>query len=149
MSSITIASLPRITRESLSNLILSSRSPSTPLASSKLAIIDVRDSDYIGGHIRGCTNIPSSTLDYRTAEMVRTLKDKDVVVFHCALSQQRGPSAALRYVRERKRLLGIDLEDKDAGKTGEGAEKEGAGGSRQKVYVLEGGFTKWQEKWVD
>jgi hypothetical protein len=29
-----------------------------------------------------------------------------MVVFHCALSQQRGPSAALRYIRERDRLLG-------------------------------------------
>ena len=50
-------------------------------------------------------------------------------MFHCALSQQRGPSAALRYLRERRRLLGAE---------------EGKG---QTVYVLEGGFTMWQAKY--
>ena len=73
--------------------------------------------------------MPSSELDYKTPELIRNLKDKDKVVFHCALSQQRGPSAALRYLRERKRLLGAE-------------ESQG-----QKVYVLEGGFTMWQAKY--
>ena len=48
-------------------------------------------------------------------------------MFHCALSQQRGPKAALRYLREKERM---------------GGEAEG---KKQKVYVLEGGFVKWQE----
>lgn len=61
-------------------------------------------------------------------ELVRTLKDHEKVVFHCALSQQRGPSAALRYVRERERILGVEAS------------------KIQEVYVLEGGFVKWQEK---
>lgn len=70
--------------------------------------------------------------------MVRTLKDKDVVVFHCALSQQRGPGSALRYLRERERLSGRgEVEARQDG--GELEEK-------QKVVVLEGGFVKWQEK---
>ena len=72
--------------------------------------------------------MPSSDLDIKTPELIRTLKDKDKVVFHCALSQQRGPSAALRYVRERQRLLGA---------------QEGKG---QEIYVLDGGFTMWQAK---
>ena len=66
--------------------------------------------------------------DVQTPELIRTLKDKKQVVFHCALSQQRGPSAALRYMRERDRLLGPDNKD-------------------QEVLVLDGGFTKWQEKY--
>ena len=53
----------------------------------------------------------------------------DTVVFHCALSQQRGPSAALRYLRERERILG---------------EEEC---KKQEVYVLEGGFVQWQDKY--
>lgn len=61
-------------------------------------------------------------------ELVRTLKDQEKVVFHCALSQQRGPSAALRYVRERERILGVE------------------DSKTQEVYVLGGGFVKWQEK---
>lgn len=40
--------------------------------------------------------------------LVRQLRDKDTVIFHCALSQQRGPNAALRYLRERDRILATD-----------------------------------------
>jgi rhodanese-related sulfurtransferase len=123
MSLHTISTLQFITRETLASLI---RSKST-----NLAVIDVRDSDYIGGHIAGGTNVPVNTHDYRMPELIRTLKDKDTVVFHCALSQQRGPSSALRYLREKERL--------------EGAKPDGKEGEQQKVYVLEGGFVKWQE----
>ncbi|KAL5003300.1 Rhodanese-like domain-containing protein [Aspergillus recurvatus] len=123
MSSITIATLPRISRDALSALLLSTSTPS------KLAIIDVRDSDHVGGHIISSTWVPSSTLDVRMPELVRTLKDKEKVVFHCALSQQRGPSAALRYARERERMLGSEESHK------------------QEVLVLEGGFVQWQEKY--
>ncbi|KAE8149235.1 Rhodanese-like domain-containing protein [Aspergillus avenaceus] len=122
MSSITIASLPRMSRDALSALLLSTSSPS------KLAVIDVRDSDHIGGHIFSSTWVPSSSLDCRLPELIRTLQDKEKVVFHCALSQQRGPSAALRYARERERTLGAEESQK------------------QQVYVLEGGFVQWQEK---
>lgn len=60
-------------------------------------------------------------------ELLQSLKDKEKVVFHCALSQQRGPSAALRYLRERERVFGPDELKK------------------QEVYVLEGGFVLWQD----
>ncbi|RAL03446.1 phosphatase YCH1 [Aspergillus ibericus CBS 121593] len=123
MSSITIATLPRISRDALSALLLSTSTPS------KLAIIDVRDSDHVGGHIHTSTWVPSSSLDYRLPELIRTLQDKEKVVFHCALSQQRGPSAALRYARERERILGQEESKK------------------QEVFVLEGGFVQWQEKY--
>ncbi|KAL8963919.1 MAG: hypothetical protein Q9183_004847, partial [Haloplaca sp. 2 TL-2023] len=106
-----------------------------------------------------------------------TLKEKDTVVFHCSLSQQRGPGAALRYLRERERLLegaaGASEENEKLGvekkvaEEGLGEEKisdiagsrevqtvtESAGsgsievkrGKEQEVYVLDGGFVKWQE----
>ena len=144
MSSITIASIPRITREALSATLLDHEA-SQP---QNYAIVDVRDSDHIGGHIRGSMHVPSTTLDYRIPELVRQLKDMDSIIFHCSLSQQRGPSAALRYVRERKRLLGIDSHDDDAEVTGTSGEEKGMAGSRQKVYVLDGGFVQWQEKCV-
>ena len=75
--------------------------------------------------------MPSAELDVRTPELIRTLADKEKVVFHCALSQQRGPSAALRYVRERQRLVPE-------------AERQRR---RQDVYVLDGGFNMWQAKY--
>lgn len=131
MSQFNIANLPRISRESLASHI-KSKHPS-------MAVIDVRDSDYIGGHILGGQNIPSNTHDYKMPELVRTLKDKEVVVFHCALSQQRGPSAALRYLRERERVEGAQKGEAEEVE-GEGVEVKG-----QRVYVLDGGFVRWQE----
>jgi rhodanese-related sulfurtransferase len=148
MSSISIVDLPRISRETLASIIR--KNPS------EVTVIDVRDSDYIGGHIVNGINVPTHTHDYRMPELVRTLKDQETVVFHCALSQQRGPSSALRYLREKERL------EAGAEKTGgedekvvkEGGEKVEAGVTKdgegvvkngQKVYVLEGGFVKWQE----
>ncbi|KAF7717311.1 Rhodanese-like domain-containing protein [Penicillium ucsense] len=125
MSSISIATLPRMSRDALSAL-LRSKTPAD-----KLAIVDVRDSDHIGGHIKSSTWVPSSSLDMRLPELLRILKDMDKVVFHCALSQQRGPSAALRYARERERTLGEEESKK------------------QEIYILEGGFVQWQEKYGD
>lgn len=61
-------------------------------------------------------------------------------MFHCALSQQRGPSAALRYLRERERLLGAI--PKSTEQRSEDKEKEI---KEQKVYVLDRGFVGWQE----
>lgn len=138
MSTLTIADLGHISREDLSAQLSSGSMPAS------LAIIDVRDSDHIGGHIKGSTHVPSSQLDYRIPELVRTLKDKNVVVFHCALSQQRGPSAALRYMRERSRLL--DLGEKVMGESTGDVAREKEKDQRQKVVVLDGGFVQWQEK---
>jgi rhodanese-related sulfurtransferase len=100
---------------------------------SSIAVIDVRDSDHVGGHIRGSLHVPSHELDWRLPELVRTLKDKDTVVFHCALSQQRGPKAALRYLREKDRISKTTGEAEDA--------------KKQEVKVLKGGFVEWQEKY--
>jgi rhodanese-related sulfurtransferase len=121
--------------------------------------------DHIGGHIRHSIHAPSHTLDHKIPELVRKLKDKETVVFHCALSQQRGPSAALRYIRERERLLGVGAKleggsgvwevlkknrevggkegEADADAEWEDVEEEK---KEQKVYVLDRGFVGWQER---
>jgi Cdc25 family phosphatase len=144
MSTISLADLQFIDRETLAK-----KFQDTQALPSNTAVVDVRDSDHIGGHIRGSTWIPSSQLDYRTPELVRTLKDKEVVVFHCALSQQRGPSAALRYLREKERLDPTSiLESKgEVKEEGVGKSEEGEKKGTQRVYVLRGGFTEWQEKY--
>jgi len=129
MSTLTVSDLRYLRREQLASLL------SSPDTASKIAVVDVRDSDHVGGHIRSSLWVPINTLDYRMAELVRTLKTKEKVVFHCALSQQRGPSAALRYARERARMLGKEEEE------------EGGEGKKQEVCVLEGGFTMWQSKY--
>lgn len=85
-------------------------------------------------------------------------------MFHCALSQQRGPSAALRYIRERERLLGVGAKLERGSGVGEVMKKnkeaevgdmQGEADSEwedveekkeQKVYVLDRGFVGWQER---
>ena len=68
--------------------------------------------------------------------LLRKLADKETVVFHCALSQQRGPSAALRYLREREAQQ--QQQQRDSGDDALSVDK-------QKVYVLDRGFVGWQE----
>ncbi|KAI9722487.1 MAG: hypothetical protein M1828_004734 [Chrysothrix sp. TS-e1954] len=132
MSNLNIVTLPRITATALATLLRDKPK--------SVAVVDVRDSDYIGGHIAGSRHVPSSTLDYAVPELVRTLSDSKTVVFHCMLSQQRGPSAALRYARERERLLG----DENGRCLAEGEE-----GDAQRVCVLTGGFGAWKEKFAE
>ncbi|EAA33370.1 hypothetical protein GE21DRAFT_6454 [Neurospora crassa] len=163
----TIGSLQRLSATSLSKLILAEQASTAAAAAgtensrSTLAIIDVRDDDYIGGHIKGSQNVPSHKLDAMLPTLVRQLQDKETVVFHCALSQQRGPSAALRYIRERDRLMPKEVETKLAasveeavGADGEGEVKKKQGEEEgeekkkpvdQKVFVLDRGFVGWQE----
>ncbi|PHH62394.1 hypothetical protein CDD81_7190 [Ophiocordyceps australis] len=130
MSTASIATLQRMTAQTLSEKILSERETPNPT----LAVVDVRDDDYIGGHIRGSINMPSQQLDAMMPTLIRRLKDKKTVIFHCALSQQRGPSAALRYLRERDAAL-------------QGLGERQAAETPQSVYVLDRGFTGWQEKY--
>lgn len=70
--------------------------------------------------------------------LLRKLEDKETVVFHCALSQQRGPSAALRYLREKEAMATDADQDKPNGETPQ---------QKQTVYILDRGFVGWQEKY--
>ena len=104
-------------------------------------------SDHIGGHIKGSMNVPSRTIDAMIPTLLRKLETKQTVVFHCALSQQRGPSAALRYLREVERfkaersISSSEAEaEAEAAKTIEKPEERS-----QTVYVLDQGFVGWQE----
>lgn len=145
----TTATLQRISRERLSSILLN------PSSSSSIAIVDVRDDDYIGGHIHSSINIPSTSLDNKLPQVADDLAQKDIVVFHCSLSQQRGPGAALKYLRERDggNKDGKNAGVKDGAEENEKAEKgEGQQAGKvkkeQEVYVLDGGFVKWQEEYV-
>ncbi|KAK5939836.1 Cdc25 phosphatase Ibp1 [Knufia obscura] len=114
---------------------------------SEVAVIDVRDNDHVGGHIKGSQWVPAHELDARMPELLRTNKDKQRVVFHCMLSQQRGPKAALAYARAK--AYDVEKQKKEAGdqakeeaELDEGEEKQKTGG--QEICVLEGGFENWQ-----
>ncbi|KAI0438736.1 Rhodanese-like protein [Xylaria telfairii] len=134
MSLITVSSLERITASKLANLLLTANStPGEQAADSRnVAVVDVRDDDHIGGHIRTSLHFPSRSLDATMPTLLRKLADKETVVFHCALSQQRGPSAALQYLRAMEA-------------TGESTGDGSSDKKLQKVYVLDRGFVGWQE----
>ncbi|KAI5795488.1 hypothetical protein DFH27DRAFT_484351, partial [Peziza echinospora] len=103
--------------------------------------------DHIGGHIRASRHVPSSTLEYTASSLVKELQNAPRVVFHCALSQQRGPKAALKYLREREKLfpggtINVTAKNKDGAAEGDAGETK-----KQEVLVLDGGFVEWQEKY--
>lgn len=109
--------------------------------------------DHIGGHIKSSRHVPSETLDYSAPDLARQLQGAEKVVFHCALSQQRGPSAALKYLRERERLFGagstVRVITDNIDDDGKPRERDENGRiKQQEVYVLDGGFVEWQEKYV-
>lgn len=139
----SIKPLGRMSSDQLSSLLLSSKA-------SKVAVIDVRDDDHVGGHIHSSTHVPSTTLDYRLPEIIRTLADKEIVVFHCALSQQRGPNAARRYMEERERKKKRGEIVMDAGEDGQETNSKDSNkhvAQEQEVWVLDKGFLGWQEKY--
>ena len=134
-SPVTISDLTYIHPTSLASLL------SDPATASKTAIIDVRDSDHIGGHIKSSSWIPVAQLDARIPELLRLNKDKDKVVFHCMLSQQRGPQAALRYARAKQAQQAKGARKRENATAGDG------GPQGPEVCVLEGGFGSWQARY--
>eukprot|EP00803_Ostreobium_quekettii_P007139 evm.model.scf_1866.4 EVM.evm.TU.scf_1866.4 scf_1866:25197-26091(-) len=88
-------------------------------------VLDVRDDDFVGGHIKGCVNLTSDHFD-DDAEVDAIIKEhcvnKDRVVVHCMMSQRRGPACAARLA---DRVLASDLDPKPT------------------VFVLTSGFQKF------
>ncbi len=99
-----------------------------------LVIVDVRDGDFAGGHIKGCTNIPSLQIndEYRAIDkLIDQYKAAPATtfVFHCMKSQQRGPAAAQRFV-DRINERGLP-----------------AGMSVPTVSILRGGYEAWEMRY--
>ena len=76
-----------------------------------------------GGNIKGATNYPSNTFIDNVNDIINLHSEYPNIVFHCALSQSRGPKAA-RIYNEIKNNLNRD--------------------SDQNVYILTGGCTHFQ-----
>ena len=56
---------------------------------SDYVVVDVRDSDFIGGNIINCRHVPSNVFSDKLDALVRETKNVPQVIFHCALSQSR------------------------------------------------------------
>ncbi|KAN0139836.1 Rhodanese-like domain containing protein [Lactarius tabidus] len=119
------SSVKYISADDLSAIIKSNKLPRKDYL-----VVDVRDADFIGGHIPNCLNSPSATFADKLDDLIRDTKDVPQVIFHCALSQLRGPKAARQYFNRRNKLR----DDND---------------TPQEVLILSGGFTEFQERFKD
>ncbi|XP_020212328.1 dual specificity phosphatase Cdc25 [Cajanus cajan] len=90
-----------------------------------IAIVDVRDDERsYDGHISGSLHYASDSFSDNISNLIQAVKGKDTLVFHCALSQVRGPTCARRlvnYLEENKEDTGI-----------------------KNIMVLERGFNGWE-----
>lgn len=113
---------PQFERLSPSDLAATLRDDS-PTAPPKPLIIDVRDEDFAEGHIRSAINVPEEDFedDDDVDALVNKYKDEERIVFHCMMSQVRGPKCARRFLSRMEVVL-------------DGAEK------KPHVEVLQGGF---------
>ncbi|KAJ7367224.1 Rhodanese-like domain-containing protein, partial [Mycena albidolilacea] len=111
--------------QELANIIRSDKVPNRDYL-----VVDVRDDDYAGGNIKNAVNIPSREFLTGVDNLVQKTADVKAVVFHCALSQMRGPKAARIY--EETRNNSKLVQDKP-----------------QEIYVLSHGFTDFQRKYKD
>ncbi|KAF9578192.1 hypothetical protein BGW38_006143 [Lunasporangiospora selenospora] len=101
-------------------------------------VVDVRDSDYIGGHIPGGINIPAGTLPDQLPQLIVQYGNVPELYFHCALSQVRGPKAARRWSEA------LAAQEEEAVAAAQEAEKSPV---VQKINILRGGFGEWQKKY--
>ncbi|CCK71134.1 phosphatase YCH1 KNAG_0G00780 [Huiozyma naganishii CBS 8797] len=130
----SVADIEYVTAEQLYEWLQLGHTAGVPgVPGEPFAVVDVRGSDFVGGHIAGCIHAPSGSLKHGAgiAELIHTLEQvrsrgggKRVnVVFHCAQSQQRGPTSALRFLRS------LAPEQR----------------THYRVWVLQGGFNRWQD----
>ncbi|RQM26592.1 hypothetical protein B5M09_003010 [Aphanomyces astaci] len=70
-----------------------------PEARNAVRIVDVRDGDFAGGHIRGAINVPEEHFhdDDDVDNFVDEMKTVPTIIFHCMMSQVRGPFCAHRF----------------------------------------------------
>jgi rhodanese-related sulfurtransferase len=110
-------------------------------------IVDVRDDDFRGGNIRGALNSPSTQFLANVDKLVQDTKDTPIVVFHCMLSQQRGPKAARvrRIALLRCNLNALVMRLQIYAETRDALQAEGKDKDHE-VYVLRGGFGEFQAK---
>ncbi|KAF9046086.1 Rhodanese-like domain-containing protein [Panaeolus papilionaceus] len=109
-------------RDELAELMKSDK-----VAKKDFVVVDVRDDDFVGGNVKGCVNQPASDFLMTVDGLVAKTKDVPVVIFHCALSQVRGPKAARVYAETRRNILDKDID--------------------HEVVVLRDGFTEFQAKY--
>eukprot|EP01083_Nonionella_stella_P011960 33946_1 len=73
----------------------------------KYIIIDVRDKDYVGGHIVGSVHIPQIEIEKHWPTIIDKYNIIPLIIFHCQYSEIRAPAAYQRYSFLLKSLIGL------------------------------------------
>lgn len=124
-----------ITSNALANILLAQQD--LPAPQKKVVVIDVRDDDHDGGHIAQSLHIPAADFLVKVDNYVQEFAgSKDTVVFHCSLSQVRGPKCASRFAEsllEHSRNGTNSVENRHT----------------PEVKVLEGGFMNFAKLYGD
>ncbi|BGP43895.1 Cdc25 phosphatase Ibp1 [Rhodotorula kratochvilovae] len=117
-------------------------------------VVDVRDEDFHGGNIPGAIRAPSELrTDQSVQDLVAKLTDVPTVIFHCSLSQVRGPKAARIYadaMLEAQAAKSAPAPDASAPATAAPQDfspnpyMQQRTEGQQQVYVLRDGFSNWQ-----
>ena len=127
------ATMPKvIDRRTLAKLLKSAKTRLSTL------VVDVRDDDRDGGHVPDSLNITSDLfesdddVDAFVQKEILGRPERKTIVFHCMMSQVRGPMAARRTLAR----LSILADD------GFGGVEEGVA----EIFVLQGGFQGWVQE---
>ncbi|KAJ2887807.1 Cdc25 phosphatase Ibp1 [Coemansia asiatica] len=98
-------------------------------------VVDVRNEDYRGGHIKGSINVPAHELHLKVPALAKKYEKVPLVIFHCALSQVRGPKSARIYRDAVQDALVTASQDSPL--------------FDQQINVLRGGFNSWLYRFKD
>lgn len=96
-----------------------------------ILIIDVREGDRIGGHIKGSKHIPAPTFRSDPVRYLPLCEGKEKVIFHCMFSQVRGPGCANAFANALHRS------------------SSQAGVRRPEVLIMSGGFHAFAQLALD
>ncbi|GAA5830491.1 hypothetical protein JCM3766R1_002741 [Sporobolomyces carnicolor] len=111
-------------------------------------VVDVRDEDFRGGNIPGAINAPSEQRTEQTVQdLVTKLTGVPTVIFHCTLSQVRGPKNARIYAE----AVAARAEQASSSEPHSSTRDQNFSPNpfpnpqgQQQVFVLRDGFGNWQ-----
>lgn len=97
-----------------------------------ITIVDVREDDRAGGHIKSSVHVPAYDFSRAMSTFLPDWASKEAVVFHCMMSQVRGPTCARAFANAVDEAL-----------------KKGDVAKVPQVLVLEGGFREFASNYSD
>lgn len=130
-------------------------SSSSTSQTERFLIVDVRDDDYDeGGHIRGAINIPSTTF-LNNNETMKMLFEKcilehiQIVMFHCAYSQVRGPACRKHFSNYCESYVAVSKSKKNGNGNGKEGERDADPDplAAMRVVFIRGGFNGFAERY--